>query len=121
MRREHGKGFSVVASEIRKLADQSKKSAQEINALVVDIQAAINTTVMVTDEGSKTVAEGMRLTESTSQTFVGVADSINNVFLNSQQIALNAKQQAQAVQQVVMAMNAINLGAKETEAWYYSS
>ena len=69
---------------------------------------------MVTDEGSKTVAEGMRLTESTSQTFVGVADSINNVFLNSQQIALSAKQQAQAVQQVVMAMNAINLGAKET-------
>lgn len=111
---EHGKGFAVVASEIRKLADQSRKSADKINALVTDIQAAINTTIMVTDEGTKTVDQGMKLTHSTSEIFIGVADSINNVFLNSQQIALSAKQQALAVQQVVAAMNAINLGAKET-------
>ena len=50
---EHGKGFSVVAEEIRKLADQSKGSAEKISALVSDIQNAINTTVMVTDEGTK--------------------------------------------------------------------
>ena len=111
---EHGKGFGVVASEIRKLADQSKKSAQEINALVANIQAAINTTVIVTDEGTKTVEQGMKLTHSTAERFIGVADSINNVFLNSQQIALGAKQQAIAVQQVVTAINAINLGARET-------
>ena len=110
---EHGLGFGVVAGEIRKLADQSKKSAEKINALVADIQAAINTTVMVTDEGTKTVAQGMQLTQGTTETFTGVADSINNVFLNSQQISLNAKQQAIAVQQVVDAMNAINLGARE--------
>lgn len=52
---EHGKGFGVVASEIRKLADRSKKSATQINLLVADIQKAINSTVMVTDEGTKTV------------------------------------------------------------------
>lgn len=52
---EHGKGFGVVAGEIRKLADQSKKSAEKINALVTDIPGAINTTVIVTDEGTKTV------------------------------------------------------------------
>ena len=43
-----------------------------------------------------------------------MTDSINNVFLNSQQISLSAKQQAIAVQQVVEAMNALNLGAKES-------
>ena len=111
---EHGKGFGVVASEIRRLADQSKKSALKINALVTDIQTAINTTVMVTDEGTKTVDTGIKLTNSTAATFTGVADSINNIFLNSQQISLSAKQQAIAVQQVVEAMNAINLGAKES-------
>lgn len=111
---EHGKGFGVVASEIRKLADQSKKSAEKINGLVGDIQAAINTTVMVTDEGTKTVDRSMSLTNSTAETFTGFADSINNVFLNSQQIALSAQQQAIAVQQVVAAMNSLNLGAKET-------
>jgi len=111
---EHGKGFGVVAGEIRKLADQSKKSAEKINALVGDIQAAINTTVMVTDEGTKTVDSGIKLAQGTAETFTGVADSINNVFLNSQQISLSAKQQAVAVQQVVAAINEINLGAKES-------
>ena len=111
---EQGKGFAVVAGEIRKLADQSKKSAENINALIADIQAAINTTVMVTDEGTKKVDQGMQLAHSTAETFTGIADSINNVFLNSQQISLNAKQQAMAVHQVVEAMNEINLGAKES-------
>jgi methyl-accepting chemotaxis protein len=111
---EHGKGFGVVASEIRKLADQSKKSSDKITALVGDIQSAINTTVMVTDEGTKTVDQGLELTNSTATTFAGFADSINNVFLNSQQIALSAQQQAVAVQQVVAAMNSLNLSAKES-------
>ena len=111
---EHGKGFSVVASEIRKLADQSKKSAQDITALVADIQGAINTTVMVTDEGTKTVDQSIQLAQGTAESFTGVADAVNNVFLNSQQISLNVKQQAIAVRQVVQAMNAVNLGAKES-------
>ena len=46
--------------------------------------------------------------------FADIADSINHVFLNTQQIAQSAKQQAVSVQQVVAAMNIINLGAKET-------
>lgn len=111
---EHGKGFGVVATEIRKLADQSKKSSEKINTLVGDIQSAINKTVMVTDEGTKKVDQGLELAQKTAETFTGVADSVNNVFLNSQQISLSAKQQAIAVQQVVTAMNSINLGAKES-------
>lgn len=113
---EHGKGFSVVAGEIRKLADESKKSAQKITSLVADIQGSINTTVMVTDEGTKTVDRGIEIAHDTAETFTHVADSVNNVFLNSQQISLNVKQQAIAVRQVVEAMNAINLGARESAA-----
>lgn len=113
---EHGKGFAVVAAEIRKLADQSKKSAEKINALVSDIQGAINSTVMVTDEGTKTVEEGVRVAQETSESFVGVADAVNNVVLNSQQISLNVKQQAIAIQQVVEAMNSLNVAARETAA-----
>jgi CHASE3 domain sensor protein len=111
---EHGKGFAVVSGEIRKLADQSKKSAEKINALVADIQTAINSTVMVTDEGTKTVEEGVKIAEETSDAFAGVADAVNNVVLNSQQISLNVKQQAVAIQQVVSAMNSLNTGAQET-------
>ncbi|HEY9655218.1 MAG TPA: methyl-accepting chemotaxis protein, partial [Crinalium sp.] len=80
---EHGKGFGVVAAEIRKLADQSKKSAERINALVVDIKNATNSTVMVTDEGSKTV-----------ETIIA---AVNDIALTSQQISLTAKRQAIAI------------------------
>jgi len=111
---EHGKGFAVVAAEIRKLADRSKQSAQKINNLVGDIQHAINSTVMVTDEGTKTVESGAAIAQRTADAFVGVADAVNNVVLNNQQISLNIRQQATAIGQVVQAMNAINQGAKET-------
>ena len=111
---EHGKGFGVVASEIRKLADRSKKSAAQINLLVADIQRAINSTVMVTDEGTKTVEYGVNIASETAAAFAGVADAINNVVLSSQQISLNAKQQAIAIEQVVEAMNSLNQAAAQT-------
>ncbi|MCC3443042.1 MAG: chemotaxis protein, partial [Microcoleus sp. PH2017_03_ELD_O_A] len=104
----------VVASEIRKLADRSKKSAAQINLLVADIQRAINSTVMVTDEGTKTVESGVNIAEETAAAFAGVADAINNVVLSSQQISLNAKQQAIAIEQVVEAMNSLNQAAAQT-------
>ncbi|WP_410510577.1 methyl-accepting chemotaxis protein [Nodosilinea sp. E11] len=110
---EHGRGFAVVSGEIRKLADQSKQSAQKINALVADIQTAINSTVMVTDEGTKTVEEGVKIAAETANAFAGVTDAVNDVVLNSQQISLNVKQQAVAIQQVVSAMNSLNTGARE--------
>jgi hypothetical protein len=111
---EQGKGFSVVAGEIRKLADQSKKSADKINALAEDIQTAINRTVMVTDEGTKTVNEGIDLAQSTAATFAGVTDAVNNVFLNSQQISTSAKQQAVSIQAVLNSMTTISQGSQES-------
>ena len=111
---EQGKGFSVVASEIRKLADQSKKSADKINTLIIDIQKSINSTVMATETGSQTVAEGVYIVQETAKAFKGVSDAIEQIAVNNQQIALNAQQQALGVEQVVEAMNSINVGARET-------
>ncbi|MBW4634754.1 MAG: MCP four helix bundle domain-containing protein [Iphinoe sp. HA4291-MV1] len=111
---EHGRGFAVVASEIRKLADQSRKSADRIHFLVNEVQAAINSTIMVTDEGTKKATQGIKLAEETGDVFINITDAVNRVFLNNQEITTIAKQQAVVVQRVVTAMNAINLGAKET-------
>jgi methyl-accepting chemotaxis protein len=110
---EQGKGFGVVAGEIRKLAEESKKSAAKINNLATDIQVSINRTVMVTDRGTKTVTEGIQLAQNTAQTFMGVTDAVNNVFLNSQQISSSAKQQATAIQQVLGAMTIVSQGSQE--------
>ncbi len=111
---DYGKGFAVVATEIRKLADQSKQSANKINILVNDVQKSISATVFVTNEGTKTVAQGLAIVESTAQAFAGVSDAVNNVVINNQQISLNIQQQTSAVEQVVTAMNNINQGARET-------
>lgn len=110
---EQGKGFGVVAGEIRKLADESKKSAQKINNLATDIQSAINRTVLVTDRGTKTATEGIQLAENTAATFIGVTDAVNNVFLNSQQISSSTQRQVTAIQQVLNAMTAISQGSQE--------
>jgi methyl-accepting chemotaxis protein len=72
---EYGKGFAVVANEIRRLSDQSQKSAEKINLLVSNIQKAINSTVMVTEEGTKTVKTGVQIAKNTDQAFTGVADA----------------------------------------------
>ncbi len=111
---EHGKGFAVVAAEIRKLSDESQKSAQRINTLVTDIQNAINSTVLVTEEGSKTVLSGVEIAQLTASALIGVSDAVNNVVLNNQQISLNTQQQAIAIAQVLEAMNSINQGTNET-------
>ncbi|UNU24977.1 methyl-accepting chemotaxis protein [Microcoleus vaginatus] len=111
---ENAKGFTVIATEIRKLADQSKKSAEKINRLVDDIKTAINSTVTVTKEGTKTVEEGTKISQETAAAFSEIANAVNNVVLNNQQISLTAQQQAVAIKQVVEAMNSLNLSAKET-------
>jgi methyl-accepting chemotaxis protein len=97
---EAGKGFGVVASEIRKLADHSGRCADRINSLVKEIQSSTSMTVQVTEEGTKTVEV--------------VVDAIDEIVNNTQQISLTAQQQAIAIQQVFEAMNALNRIASET-------
>lgn len=95
-----GKGFGVVATEIRKLADQSRKSAQKIEDIIQNLERAANATVKVTEEGTQAVDEMVK--------------SINEVSLNIQQISFTAGQQATAVSQVMEAMTHINNGAQAT-------
>lgn len=111
---EHGKGFAVVASEIRKLADQSQQSADKINTLVSDIQKSINSTVMATEEGTKTVKASVQVVQQAEAAFKDVKNAVNQVVMNNQQVSLNLKQQVDAIQQVVDAMDVINQGAQET-------
>jgi methyl-accepting chemotaxis protein len=111
---EHGKGFAVVASEIRKLADQSKKSAEQTAVLVADIQKATNTSIMVTDDGTRTVTEVTQLVQKVAQLFDNLANLANSVNENAQQMMLNTKQQSAALAQVAEATNSIAAGAKET-------
>ncbi|MBE9227540.1 methyl-accepting chemotaxis protein [Phormidium sp. LEGE 05292] len=111
---ENGKGFSVVAAEIRKLADESGKSAQQITALVKEIQTAIHVMVGVAEAGTKNVDLGVQISHDMAKIFADIAQSVEKIVENSQAIALTYKQQAIATQQVTEAMNHLSQGANET-------
>lgn len=111
---EYGKGFSVVASEIRKLADESQKSAHQINSLVMGIKQSNNSTGAVTEAGIKSVENTVDLAQKTASAFRNMSQELSNIVQSSQQISLNSKQQAVAIQQVVVAMNNLNKNAQDT-------
>lgn len=113
---EHGKGFAVVAGEVRKLANESKKSAEQANAIISDIQKATNATILRTEEGTKAVEEVTGYAGNVGELFDTLSEAANKVYENAQQVVLNAKQQATALGQIVEAMNGLNTGARETAA-----
>jgi methyl-accepting chemotaxis protein len=110
---ENGKGFAVVAGEIRKLADQSKKSAERANALVSEIQKATNSAVMVAEAGSKTAQEVFNISMQNGKTFYALTQHAGLIDQNAQQILLNSRQQAGALSQISEAMKNLNNGASE--------
>jgi len=113
---EQGKGFAVVAGEIRKLADQSGRSAEKIGTLISDIQTSINSTIMVTDEGTKTAATSLELADETSRAFASIRSAMEAISKTNETMAAASKLQAVTVQQSVSSMNAINLGAQEASS-----
>ena len=111
---EYGKGFAVVAVEIRKLADESKKSAERIQDIISEIKKATDSSVMATEEGTKRVEKSVNYGKDAYEAFQGVLESINGVFVSTEQISMNVKQQSIAVNEVVQAMNTLSRGSQET-------
>ena len=113
---EHGKGFAVVAAEVRKLADQSKKSAERANVLVNEIQKATNAAVMVTEQGSQTTEDVSAMMGRTIAAFGTISSNANSVSVSAQQVLMNSRQQASALAQVTEAMKSLAAGAAQMAA-----
>lgn len=111
---EKGQGFAVVANEIRKLADQTKDSTTKINDLIDKIQAALKTTVYASNSGVETLQTELAIAEKMSKTFASVSEAIDQVTGSIQEISLNSKQQAVAVEQVVEEISFLSQAAIET-------
>jgi len=76
---EHGKGFSVVAEEVRKLAEQSKLSAEEIGNMIDGMIGNVAQAVSSTEDGSHRVEEGLVVTERTRSVFNRIEQAASDV------------------------------------------
>jgi len=111
---EHGKGFSVVATEVRELADQSQKSAEKIAMLIESIQSATNSTVLSTEEAIKGFQVGVKLILEAGQTINNLIKHIQETVNYASEIALASRQQSLGTEQVASAMVTINEGMRAT-------
>lgn len=112
---ESGKRFSVVADEIRKLADRVGGSTKEIRSLIDEIRAAVNTTVMVTETGSKAADGGARQFTEVATSFRQIAKLVQTTTEAAREIELSTKQQSTAVEQVNLAIANVAQATKENE------
>lgn len=112
---EAGKRFAVVADEIRKLADRVGGSTKEIRTLIEEIRAAVNSTVMATEGGSKAVDAGARQFVDVTAALKQITELLGTTTAAAREIELSTKQQATAVEQVNVAVSNVAKAAKETE------
>jgi methyl-accepting chemotaxis protein len=110
-----GKRFGVVADEIRKLADRVGGSTKEIRVLIEEIRAAVNTTVMATEGGSKAVDLGARQFAEVTAALKQITELLGTTTEAAREIELSTKQQATAVAQVNVAVSNVAQASKETE------
>lgn len=113
---EQGKGFGVVAQEIRSLAGQSKQATAQVRTILGDIQKATSAAVLATEQGSKAVEAGVRQTGETGESIRLLAESINEAAQAATQIAASSQQQMVGMDQVAMAMESINLASTQNVA-----
>ncbi len=111
---EHGKGFAVVADEIRKLAERSSKATKEIAALIKRIQTETTDSVMAMEAGTKGVKEGVNLADQAGEALRQIVDVVQRTASVIKEISLAAKQQASASEGVVGAMDNISTVTKQS-------
>lgn len=105
---EHGRGFQVVAAEVKALADQAKKATSQVRQILGDIQKATNSAVLITEEGQKSVNTTLRLVGQAGDTIKSLADTIVETAQAAAQIAASSGQQAAGIAQIHQAMKNIN-------------
>jgi methyl-accepting chemotaxis protein len=106
---ESGRGFSVVASEVKTLASQTAQAADEIGGQIADMQTATNASVSAIKEIGATIRR-------VSEIATAIASTVEEQGASTQEIARNIHRAAQGTTQVVTNIHDVNRGASETGA-----
>ena len=89
---EHGRGFAVVADEVRKLAEQVTDSVTEITHIVNNIQQETNTVVSTLNNGYTEVKEGITQIEKTGENFDMIHDSVSGMVTSISEVVDKLKE-----------------------------
>lgn len=111
---EHGKGFAVVADEVRKLAEQSSKSTESIRELISSIQSDTKQAVESMNKGTQETEKGISVVNEAGNSFKEIQKFVDIVTSQIQEVSASIEQLAQGSQQVVEAVSEIEEIAKKT-------
>src|ERR1700719_5404024 len=111
---EAGRGFAVVADEVRKLAEHSRSATKDIAALIKAIQAETNEAVVVMEEGTKEVEAGTSLADQAGKALEAISNVVRQSAELVQEISLASKQQVRGTEGVANAMQIISGITRQT-------
>ncbi|QAR32864.1 methyl-accepting chemotaxis protein [Geovibrio thiophilus] len=97
---EHGRGFAVVADEVRKLAERSQTAIKEIDAIITALQSEANTASSSMSKAREKVEEGVETIEEAQNFFDNIVDSVKQIDTTSGIISSSVEEQVTAIQNI---------------------
>lgn len=104
---EHGRGFAVVADEVRKLSEKTTDGAKEIEKVIVNIQTNINRMSDKTEENRKNVKEGITHATDAVDSMNKINESVNQISMQIKQILTSVEEETLATQDLASNSNNI--------------
>ncbi len=111
---EAGRGFTVVADEIRNLAERSSKAAEEISKLIDDIQTGTSESMRAMENGTEEVADGTKLVDSAGVVLKEILGSVEISTTSAVEISNATQNQTKSSQDIVASLMHVAGIAKET-------
>ena len=102
---EHGRGFAVVADEVRKLAEQSAGSAQEITQLITAIQVDTSNTVITMEDTTSQVAEGISFVHDAGKSFEQIQQAVQEVTTQIQEVTSAVQEMSVGTKHLVQSVD----------------
>ena len=110
---EHGRGFAIVAQEVRRLAEQSKGATGQVRTILHDIQQAAHKAVLVTEQGTKAIEGGVQQSLTAGESIQALMQRITAVAHAVTQIAASSQQQLGGMNQAAAAIVSIKQGSTQ--------
>jgi len=110
-----GKRFSAIAEQIMKLANKATESTKDIGVLVEDIQKGGNKTILTTEDGIKSVENGMQMILETVDHFDSIQTSADQNLISAKEMDMTISQQKIAIEQAADAIRNIQTAAEDVK------